>query len=346
LRRVLPLALAAALASCTSGTPEPTASASPTPSATTTQVSSSRSLLLAVTRKDEEGIDVYRVDDKRRAVRIGRIDPPVGHGPRYAVTVGGGLSPDVCVLWGEFPVTTDAGGAESAYCYPGGRGPGTPVARGGSFGTIALDPTGKHLFWSTVGEAEENEGGVVADYSLGTVAHQRHFDFDCERHLLAAAWAGPTRLVVHCTSGDNDDPGELSTFELGGATASAAPGRQVGDEEQLGTPAPWDGTTVLAVERQCDARCQEALKTSDVVGRQARVVRVDLRTGRVVEVVATAAAGRFVDVVTGGPHGVVYGTRPESSYSPLKAYLRWPGEKHGVPITGLPADVERLVAQP
>ena len=339
MRLVVPVALALALASCTSGTPKPAATASPGPSASNPSPSA-QSLVLAVNRHDQDL--VYRVDSGRAAHLIGEIGPPPGYGPNYDLTVAGGDHPDVCVLWGLRPAVTDAGGADAAYCYPGGAAEGRRVRTDASLGEIALSTAGDRLFWSTVDENNEVSQAVVADYDSGRIGARRSFDPDCSRYLLSAVWAGPERLVFHCTSGDNDDPGFLMTEELGSGTWAPRPGQNIGDDETFVQPGSADETSVLALERHCESACDSAAPHM----RSPRAVRVDLRTGQVIEVIATPAKGRLVDTVTGGPHGVVYVTDADAQHRDVRVYLRWPGEKHGTAITGLPSDVERVVAQP
>lgn len=70
-------------------------------------------------------------------------------------------------------------------------------------------------------------------------------------------------------------------------------------------------------------------------------MRVDLTTGRVLEVVSMPLPGREVMSVSGGSRGVVYVTG-----KPLRAFLRLPGEAHGTLITGPPGDAISVVAQP
>lgn len=73
---------------------------------------------------------------------------------------------------------------------------------------------------------------------------------------------------------------------------------------------------------------------------------VELRlgaTGSIASVVATAAKGRRMVDVSGGPLGVVYRTESDDD---VRTYWRAPGEAHGVRVTGLPADARVVVAQP
>jgi hypothetical protein len=340
-RLAVPVALVALLAGCTSGTAKPAAHASPSASAMHARPSE-RSLVLAVNRRDQDQVLLYRVDSEHAAHLVGEIQPPSGYGPHYGYTLAGGDQPDVCVLWGLSPPVSDAGGAEAAYCYPGGAKEGRPVVTDASLGDIALNAAGDRLFWSTVGEGEESLEGVVADYASGRATGSRSFDLDCNRYLISAVWASPERLVLHCTSGANDDPGFLTTEELGSGSWAPRPGKHIGADETLVRPGSADETSVLVLERHCESGCDTAMPRM----RAPRAVRVDLQTGRILEVIATPAKGRYVDAVTGGPHGVVYVTGAQRQGPDLRVYLRWPGEEHGSPIIGLPADVETVVAQP
>jgi subtilisin family serine protease len=72
-------------------------------------------------------------------------------------------------------------------------------------------------------------------------------------------------------------------------------------------------------------------------------VHLDLASGEVLAVVATVAEGRYLVSVSGTPDAAVYVTAAEGT--DLKAYLRLRGEQRGTPITGLPGDVEDVLAQ-
>lgn len=344
MRRVLPVALALALASCTSGTPKPTAHGTPTPTgaAPAASASATRSLVLAVTRRDTATVSLYRVGEARTAMRVANLDVPGSYFTTYGITISAGQRPDVCVVWSADEPEGDGSGREAVYCYAGLSTAGVQVPIDGQPDEIALDPEATRLFWSIGDPEADTLAGVVADYSAGHVTRQVPFSMDCSRYLLAALWAGRERLVLHCTSGDSDDPGFLVTEELGGGSNAPHEGHRIGPDETFVWPGYADETSVLALERRCRAACgTEAPKMLSE-----RAVRVELSTGKVLEVIATPAKGRFLNAVTGGAHGIVYVTDAEGDHRDVRVYLRWPGEKHGTLITGLPADVETVVAQP
>lgn len=105
-------------------------------------------------------------------------------------------------------------------------------------------------------------------------------------------------------------------------------------------------TEALAVEVElCDVECEGGGRP-----RPSRAVRVGLPSGEILEVIATAATGRYLNRVSGGRRGVLYATEVDpvlvgGGNADVRVYLRLPGEKHGVVVTGLPADVNEVVAQ-
>jgi len=336
-RPALPLALVALLAGCTAGTtgaaPAPSAGAS-TPAA--------RALLVAATRETRDGIWLYRIGPDRVARHVATVPPPEPSSRASAITMSAGTTPSMCVIWSADGPGDDRLGVHAASCYDrledGLEPSGTPVPVAGQVDEIALDAEGTRLFWSTKSEDGDATGGVVADYDDGRTSGGRALDMDCSRYLLSVVWAGRDRLVLHCTSGDNDDPGFLMTHELGAGSWAPRPGHQVGEAETFVHPGFADETSVGAFERRCASGCDTAMPRM----LSARAVRVDLRTGRVVEVVATPAEGRHLHTLTGGAHGVVYVTEGRTD---TRVYLRWPGERRGTRVAGLPADLATLTAQ-
>jgi DsbC/DsbD-like thiol-disulfide interchange protein len=73
-----------------------------------------------------------------------------------------------------------------------------------------------------------------------------------------------------------------------------------------------------------------------------RAAVIDLKTGKVLSVVATAGKDRFIQSVSGGAAGILYETKGTGG---RKVYWREPGAAHGSPMLGLPADLTALVAQ-
>lgn len=73
-----------------------------------------------------------------------------------------------------------------------------------------------------------------------------------------------------------------------------------------------------------------------------------MASGRVLQILATAAKGRDLVSVSGSEAAVVYVTGVfdgDNGWTDTKAYLRLPGESRGTLITGLPADFQTVVAQ-
>ena len=348
MRLVVPVVLVLALAGCTSGTASPAAHVSPSAVVSPAASPPTQALVVAVTRNDHPGVWLYRVGADRVARHLSTIAPPRGRFfSTYGLSLSAGQRPDVCVIWTGDEPEGDGDGEEATYCYPASQPVGHRIPVEGQVDELALDATGTRLFWSTSdAESGATAKGFVAAYSAGRVSAERSFALDCSNYLLAALWDGRDRLVLHCTSGDSDDPGFLA---LQGISPSLGPLTKIPEPSHVGAgyntfvhPGGVSAGGVLALEgQQCDLSCP-----GGGTGLASRAVRLDVRTGRVLEVIATPARGRSLWNVTGGPHGFVYVTISNGPRVDMRAYVRWPGERHGTPITGLPSDVEEVVAQP
>lgn len=348
-RLALALLLAGALAAC-SGDPSATRQRSPSPRPGGQTVA-------AVRRTG--AVDLLWVGADRRAEQVATLSPPRPADRPLSVSLAAGDSPEACVLWGDDDADTDE--ARSLLCYAGGTSMSRAV-RGltGQVATVALRPDGQALAWvEQHGEPTYQSDVLVADLRDGVVAGTRRFAFDpgCPRddtsrcvgfqspHLLA--WSGLGALVLSIGS-ESDDGSDLRLLSLDAAGAArgwlkastvvrppkADAGYRYFDEVAAATAG-----SAYAVER--DGGWFE-----DDYRKPARAVRVELPTGRVLEVVATPARGRKVVAVSGGARGVVYLTAATGDAPDLRVYLRLPGEKQGTQVTGLPADVQTVVAQP
>jgi hypothetical protein len=363
-RRALPVLLALALASCTSGTTVPGAHRSATPGAAPSSATpvarvatapARRSLVVAVQRSGHEGLWLYRVDAARRAHLVRQVAPPGGGGSDADAALSAGATPTLCVVWSDDSVRTDP-----AWCYPWGRDGSALPVDGEAYG-LALREDGEAVAWESVvnpgSESDSWDDLVVASTGSERTRYRRHFvsqeagsppagtrPLGCSDTAGRIVWAGADELLLQAW-GDNDFPGQLYLHSVAdGPTGSAPACREVRERHEPSynyfTDVGWsDGRTFLAVEGEyCELQCPG--------GREPlpqRAVRVDVRTGRVTEAVATPAPGRSVTGLSGGPDGIVYRTYGGGEE---RCYLRWPGEKHGAPVTGLPSDVEQVVAQP
>ena len=347
------LLCAALLAACQSQ-PAPRATARPSTSPRPATSSPAPTVVVAV--ETQSDVLLYRVDADRHATRVGQLQRPRGTSP-LAVTLSRGVAPDACVVWGS-PGPEDNGGVfpRAVRCYPWGDLVGRTVPVHGRPGyKVALRADGGALAWTSSPSADSSESDlmddqalVVADYRRGAVTNVRErlvytggdaatVDVGCASFVYGVAWAGD-RLLLEC-SGENDYPGGLV---LQGQDLLGAP-RAVDDEDN--PPYNYDTEVVtadrgsyLAVEGEyCEIECDDHQPPE-----ARRAVRVDLGSGRR-EVIATPAMNRDLLSVSGGDRGIVYVTEGSG---PNRCYLRLPGEKHGVLITGLPADVIRVFAPP
>lgn len=294
---------------------------------------------------DNKGVSLYRVGTDRRARQLRTITPPAGADVLGQISLSAGSSPDLCVAWRR---TVDPyGGSEpvAVWCYPGEGGTGHAVTQAGKGTTlVALSPDASRLAWFTTQSTAEysEEELVIAAYQSGQVSEVRRFrhltkegfseevETGCAQNGLAGlAWAGPG-LLLECP-GSNDDPGLMLVRR---ADLTDKP-RTLPD----GNAAPYtyvtrvggaDARSAYVVQGEyCEIACPDKQPPASD-----RAVRVDLKSGKVLEVIATADSGRGMVSVSGGPRGVVYVTQGSSGQ---RVFLRLPGEKRGTRITGLPA---------
>ena len=160
------------------------------------------------------------------------------------------------------------------------------------------------------------------------------------RWPFESSWVRPTQVLLSC-SGDNDANGGyvITNVPPRGSTRTLVEHHRGRFNQYVGLTA-YSQTQALAVENQyCAIECPD-----HKAPESARAVRVDLRTGAVTDVLATALPGREVTAVLGGRDGVIYTTAPTSGRGPTRTYLRRADDPRGKIITGLKGDVE--AAQP
>jgi len=329
---VVPLVLVAA---CSAG-----GSTSPAPPRTSGTV-------VAVSVRGDDGVRLYRVGRNRKAVLLSRVAPPRAGELASTWTLSGGERPDLCVVW---DVRSDAPGGE-LWCYPFGKpGKGIALEVGDAPERVALRPDGKALAWTTVtGEQGDVQDLIVADYRQGGVKRARVLNkgsdkaFWYEEWVRGIAWASDHVLVLERPLQD-DQPGGYELLDLnrippGGWGENALGVEPEPSQKGYGYFTGVQSATVdwvLAVEGTlCDLDCAGRPPT--------RAVRVAIGSGRLLEVVATAAKGGRVSAVSGALDGIVYTTEAGRD---VRAYLRLKGEKRGLPVVGLPFGVEHVVAAP
>jgi hypothetical protein len=293
-------------------------------------------LVVAVLLREDQRVLLYRVDERRHASLLRAVEPPRDLMTLDKVVISAGSNPRLCSVWRDDDPKSDADG-EELFCE--GIGSVDRVEFGSI--SVALSPAGDEVFWSV--EPEEGTSTyTLAHLTRDAVVRKRSLAVDCPRYLVGAGWGDASHVVLHCSTGDSDDPGRLAWQQLDGTSAPAAdipvvPTTPRGYDLLLDPGGYVDGG-VLAIQRvDCLDGCPVDLPR--------RAVRVDPLSGKVLEVVASPAKGRQVGTVTGGAHGVAYSTYADEA-DDLRVYVRWPGERHGSPITGLPPDASEVVAQP
>lgn len=350
MKRVAVLALLA-LAACSSdpaprraappASPAPATSAA-APSPSTVPSASAAGVLALTVLRDSGGLELYRLDRRTRVATLDRVLAPPQEGAEVldaAVT-----RSQLCATWhvGEGELHDDP--RTALVCYQTGSSQGRAVTGAEQPVELALTPDGGRVAWAQFSPGE-NQVVATARLRAGVLSEQRRFLSRADQpetgeraftgtavqHL---AWIDDGELALS-TLVESDDGPDLLRFDV------AAPGDRgwldegvrvpVPDEDYLtyDSAVPLDRSTALAVERG---------SYMDDDPPPSRAVRIDLRTGRVLQVLATAAEGRDVIGVSGSLDAVVYltaGGRPGSA----KTYLRLAGEARGTPVSGLPSDV-------
>lgn len=359
LRHVGILALLA-LTACTGGSGAPAAAPSasatasppaavPSSASAAPSVSASGLLLLAADQVGNAGL--YSLAPRKRQARLVRNLQSLGDWSIASASMSAGPRPTICAVWhgqAEPPQGTQL------RCYADGDSRGrivpsdTPVA-------VAVRPDGRAVAWIE-SETNSNTAVVVADLAgdVVTVRSRARYAADLPpdggipEAVSDVAWLGPRTLGL-TDVGDSDEGKGLCVLDLDKPRESKAVGfgrcltpgaaETKARYDRFEHAAPLADGTVLTVERghQC---CE------DVNGPPGRAVVVRLADGAVLDLVATPATGRAVVDVTGGPRAVVYVTKGEDEATGRIVYVRWPGEAHGAPVSGLLELTSEVAAQP
>ncbi len=351
------------LAACTSD-PVPVAS-SPTPSpaatpssGTTTSPTATPSprasadqpdLLVAVVRRSG-GVELFRVDRSTRVAVLERVlAPPAAAAKARDVTLSDGQA---CASWQTSP--GDPSGTQprfSLLCYPAGTSTGRVVDGVTQPTVIALSDDGTRLAWAQY-DPDGNQVLETAGFTGGAVRDRRRFLARADRPetgpgafdgwgIDALAWTDATTIAVS-TLVESDDGPNLLLVDV----ASPRTRGWLDDGRPVRTPVKryltFDavvsvaGGTALAVHRG---------SYLDDEPPPSQAVRLDLRTGRIREVLATAADRRDVIAVSGSPSASLYATKEQREDGVVRAYLRTSSESRGVPITGLPTDMSMALTR-
>lgn len=315
------------LAACSEGaTPRPSPSPAPTPVALTGPV---------VAVVDGRALDLYTVDAAGpRATLLRTLQGPTDSRP-VSVSVSGGEAPTVCAVW-ELP------SHRQIHCYDAATGAGREVPQQGSEppDVVAVSHDGSLVAWSTLlrelpGDESTLYWSPVAGGALEQIPSRRErlhgLNTCCGSQVEALAWRGDNRLVVS-EGRESDDGTALRVVPVRAPGWADAPGlRPAGVQRGLvvygGVTSPAKGDLMLGVLRPNDVCCEG--------GPVGRAVEFDVTTGRVAQVVSVPATGREIWSVSGGERGVLYATLGDDG---VRRYWRRPGERHGRPLAGLPAD--------
>lgn len=308
--------------------------------------------LLVAVRRASGGLELHRVDRDRRTAALERVlEPPDEGADVLDVTMGSGQDPVVCATWHTGPTTVFEDKISELICYAARETAGRPVAGVYRPVHVALNATGDRVAWAELDEGGNQAigAGVLRDGELSGLRRfvarpgqpeegEQAFTGTAVQDL---AWLDDDHVLLS-TVVESDDGPALLRFDV---TVPGARGWLDEGERVVSRDAGYvtfesvvttDGTTALAVQR--------GSFVADDSPPPSRAVRVDLATGRVLQVVATAAAGRNVVGVSGGEPAVVY-TTAAGFDQPVRAYVRRAGEAKGTPITGLPADARDVLAQ-
>jgi hypothetical protein len=297
------------------------------------------------------GLALYAVQPRTHlAVAAGRLDGPAGMDV-VSVSLSSGTSPTVCAVWGPVPV--DSGVPRELWCYAPGAKKGRRISRAASFG-VGVRADGRALAYAEVDE-QHRESLVIADLAGGVATIRSRMPYAKDlppggipEGLGDVDWIGPRTLGI--TGWADSDEGEgLCITDLGhprqpdgaGFGRCLKPGRAeqrlgYAHFEQAAQAAPG---VVVAVERArwcCDDEGPDA--------PGGRAVQLRLADGAVLGVVATPRADRDVVDISGGSRAILYTTAVVNKDRIVS--LRWEGEAHGAPLTGLPADLTLATAQP
>ena len=324
--------------------PSPPPSTAPGPTAPVTPSADSSGLPVAVVR-ESGGLELFRVDPATRAATRDRVlVAPAAGAEALDVAL---TQSQVCATWhvGQGDLFDDP--TTSLVCYPAGSSEGRVIAGTTQPIEVALDDAASRIAWAqyTEGENQVVNTALLTDGVLGETRRflaspdqpetgQQAFTGAAVQDL---AWIDEDELAISIVVESDDGP-NLLRFDIDESGKRGwlddADAIEVQTEGYLTyeSVVAVDGATALAVERG---------SYLDDEQQPARAVRIDLATGRVLEVLATAGPERNVYDVSGSRDAVVYatGVNPDD----LKAYLRLAGEPRGTPITGLPADVLQVV---
>jgi hypothetical protein len=348
--------LLALMSGCTGGaaatagrSPSPSTSSAASPSSTANQ------MVIAISDWRREHVTLYRVTQDRVAHKLRTIDAEPGFGLVLSVTMTDAADPLTCVVHS----TDTVDGSEDRLqtrCYPLNDQHGYELPLGQE--NIALSRDGSRVLSLTgiqvgdpapprmlyLNQLHDHTSTQVADASADDTP-------DPCAGVMDVAWVGEPNIVVECAAVDEDPENtvvqNLDAVISGQALGTGKPLHPTGPlakgYDWFSAVTPLDATTGVG-KMFFNIPCHEGEPCpSHAPWPRTKVVRLDLRTGRVLEVVAVAADDRELGDVSGGGRGIVYET--EGNSNDKRVYVRWPGEKHGTRVSGLPSGFFRVTAQ-
>lgn len=344
------------------GSPSPTASAAG-PAVTTAPArrpgaATSAGVVLAVARASGP-LTLYRLaPGSRTATRLRELEGPSAE-TAIDISLSAGAEPTVCATW-----TPGLGASRDGLdfvskllCYAPGRRFGTEVTvEGDDPVNVAVRPDGRAVAWSTYAP-EENGRIDVGRLDGAAVSEVRGFLYDPSRpegpssftgaSVASLGWLDDDELAIG-QSNQSDDGSGLRRFSVAagqkGGWGDADVVEPLEAEQARGyavydsVVGPAEDGSVLAVQRGYGL-------AQDDDPPAGRAVRMELATGKVLEVVAFPREGRHVAAVSGSRRAALYVTRADDGTDTVVS-VRHRGESRGAPVRGLPSDVDLAVAQP
>ena len=313
-------------------------------------------MVIAVTHADRKQVGLYRLGEGHRATALRVIQTPAWVSRVDGVQLDAREDPEVCLLLLGFEPDNRA--RRETWCYPPGGPTGHLLPLDG-MSDQALSSDGSELVSYKLDEfGEEEPAALVFSQRSGTTFSPTYtvvLDPDQrpkECHVDGVVWAGGDNLVLGCLA-SGDDPSTYVVQSIAAIKSGATPGagRTLRPTGPLAKGYDWFSRMTVLDDRTALATMKITYHCGEMEGTVCspnlpppKAVRLDLRTGEVLEVVAFAAKDRDLVDVSGGRHGLLYVTEGGSPLS-KKVYARWPGEPKSQLVTGLLAQFEAIVVQ-
>ena len=295
----------------------------------------------------------------RTAARERDLEAPLPTAVVADVSVSSGIAPITCATWVLNPERREKGDDYDSrlLCYPAGSSSGIVMAAAGANAVnVSVRADGKALAWSN--HAPEANGTVsTATFAGEQLADVRRYLADPKKPagsgtdqsftgagVDAISWSGTAALTISIGV-QSDDGSRLVRMPLTPDSAKrgwlAMSAVQVPQADRQKGYFTYDSVT--SANRLTAYAVERAQGLGEGPQPPDRAVQVDLATGRILDVIATAAEGRYMASVTGSTT-VLYATGAEKQ--DLTVYVRYPGERAGSPVAGLPPGVRVVYAAP